>query len=645
MSRQLPPNPNIRHLKNQAKQLRNAHRASNGEALSRIKTHLPQAADRSVAEIAQGNFTLQEAQLVIAREYGFQSWPRLTYQTIGGTYPKQAARMAFPGKFIGRVHLNACRTGFMICPGLGPDHGRPYYDDRWGTDADWIDGEAAWALCKASTAGDLKIIEGLLDDDPRLVNALHWYTQPVHMAARHGHADATALLLERGADPGLNIFGSTWASLLEDTQARDFKETMAVIEAAMAARFNYDPAFKDIADLMESGDIGQVESALRDRPDLIGRSDDGGNNGLHRSILLGRRDLAELFLKRGIPIDKPRADGKTPLTLSFDGGFGQDSPDPALGLRDYLLEKGAAYVTAAACYRGDRHRVEALLSENPDSTGRDDALKSPLAYGARAGHEEIIRLLLDADPDDHAVDEALFEAVWAKHAGVVKQLLDAGANPNVEYDSCGCAVGTDDPAIREMLIQHGAVYPPAWQAGANEVRRLMARKASRTQDPYVISQALGTGDEQLIDTLLAEDPKALNSLEDLQYLPGWGDNSAITKKLITAGLNPNRRTFEGTTYLHECAKAGHTATAEAFLTGGSEVNVLDEKEGRTPLAVAVQNGQTAMVHLLLDRGADPNLADWPWTRPLAIAIEVDHAVLADILRQHGAVETARTSDR
>ena len=209
---------------------------------------------------------------------------------ITGTYPDRAARMAFPGKFRGRVHLNACRTGFMICPGLGPDYGRPYYDDRWGDESDWIDGEAAWTLFRAAVAGDLVAMETLLDEDPRLVNALHWYTQPVHLAARHGHVEATEYLLERGADPGLNIFGSTWASLLEETRTRGFNDVAEVLEHTMRARFGYDPAFGAIAALVKDGPTDSVDTVLRDRPELVDRSDEDGNNGLHLGLLNGRKE-------------------------------------------------------------------------------------------------------------------------------------------------------------------------------------------------------------------------------------------------------------------------------------------------------------------------------------------------------------------
>ena len=554
---------------------------------------------------------------------------------IAGRYPDRAVRMAFPGKFRGRVHLDACRTGFMICPGLGPEHGRPCYDDRWGDESDWIDGEAAWTLFKAAVAGDLVAIEALLDEDPRLVNALHWYTQPVHMAARHGHAEVTEYLLERGADPGLNIFGSTWASLLEDTRTRGFNDIAEVIERTMKVRFGYDPAFGAIAELVKDGSADSVDTALSDQPELVDRSDEDGNNGLHQGVLSGRKEMVELFLERGVPIDSRRADGRTPLTLSFDTGFGHDPPDPQLGITGFLLESGAHYAVTAASYLGDRDRVRQVLSEDSGGTGRDAALKSPLAYAARAGHEEIAALLLDAGTDGHAVDEALFEAVWYKHPDVVARLLKHGANPNVELDSCGCAAGTDDPAIRALLVRHGAVYPPSWRLTEDELRRLVDSKATRVRDPYLVAEVLETEDERLIDTLLADDPDAPGRLEALQYLPGWGDDGAITRKLVAAGLDPNRRTFEGQTYLHACARHGWEANARSFIEHGAQVNALDEKEGQTPLAVAVKHGQAGMVQLLLKHGADPNLADWPWTRPLVIAEETGNTAVADVIRRHG----------
>src|SRR5829696_5268471 len=66
--RALPPNPSLEQLKHQAKDLLKASRDLNLQALLRIEQYLP---NRAAAA------TLADAQLVIAREYGFASWPKL----------------------------------------------------------------------------------------------------------------------------------------------------------------------------------------------------------------------------------------------------------------------------------------------------------------------------------------------------------------------------------------------------------------------------------------------------------------------------------------------------------------------------------------------------------------------------------------
>ena len=73
----LPGNPSLAQLKNQAKDLMKARVAGDLAALQRIREFHPgfhAAADR---RIIAASFKLSDAQLTIAREYGFGSWPRL----------------------------------------------------------------------------------------------------------------------------------------------------------------------------------------------------------------------------------------------------------------------------------------------------------------------------------------------------------------------------------------------------------------------------------------------------------------------------------------------------------------------------------------------------------------------------------------
>ena len=87
--KQLPPNPSLEHLKSQAKQLLKAYQEGSLDAFQRIRAFFPKLSDATDGEIQQvanvkqrqilalAEFGLQDAQLVIAREYGFASWTRL----------------------------------------------------------------------------------------------------------------------------------------------------------------------------------------------------------------------------------------------------------------------------------------------------------------------------------------------------------------------------------------------------------------------------------------------------------------------------------------------------------------------------------------------------------------------------------------
>ena len=58
---------------------------------------------------------------------------------------------------------------------------------------------------------------------------------------------------------------------------------------------------------------------------------------------------------------------------------------------------------------------------------------------------------------------------------------------------------------------------------------------------------------------------------------------------------------------------------QAAARGGANVNQ-DEKNGCTPLFIASQNGHKKVCELLLDSGADPDLALWMWLwTPLIMA--------------------------
>src|SRR5207244_2796829 len=113
-TRVLPTHPDLDQLKRQAKELLHAVRAGEPGALSEAVARYPGADPRK--------FALHDAQLVLARAHGFQSWPR----------------------------LKAFVSGDMIKPPeLESDSGR-----------------VIWDTISAAAAGDTLTLQRLMESDP-----------------------------------------------------------------------------------------------------------------------------------------------------------------------------------------------------------------------------------------------------------------------------------------------------------------------------------------------------------------------------------------------------------------------------------------------------------------------------------------------
>jgi hypothetical protein len=74
--KKLPARPSLEQYKKQAKDLVKAFESNQAEALQRIKANHDRFGNLRDSEIHHVPFALADAQFVIAREHGFQSWPK-----------------------------------------------------------------------------------------------------------------------------------------------------------------------------------------------------------------------------------------------------------------------------------------------------------------------------------------------------------------------------------------------------------------------------------------------------------------------------------------------------------------------------------------------------------------------------------------
>jgi hypothetical protein len=81
-TRTLPPHPDLRQIRRQAKQLLDGFTRGDGAAVAEVTAHYHSA--------QAATFALHDAQLVIARAYGFESWPKLKAAVQGVTIERLA---------------------------------------------------------------------------------------------------------------------------------------------------------------------------------------------------------------------------------------------------------------------------------------------------------------------------------------------------------------------------------------------------------------------------------------------------------------------------------------------------------------------------------------------------------------------------
>lgn len=254
---------------------------------------------------------------------------------------------------------------------------------------------------------------------------------------------------------------------------------------------------------------------------------------------------------------------------------------------------GAAPPTALldAVRAGDAPRVRTLLQlKNVDVNQTTSDGSTALHLAVERDDEALVGMLLRSGAHVKAVNRygvpALAIAAVNGHAGILTRLLEAGADPNVGLSS-------DETPLMT-----------AARAGkADALRVLLARGANvhardtRGQTALMWAAARNNADAV---TILIE------AGADLKARTNHTQTGRAAQMTVFWAPQPT-----GFTALLFAVRAGSLASARALLGAGA--NVDDTlSDGQSALVVAVANAHWEMADLLLDRGADPNLAGAGW---------------------------------
>jgi ankyrin repeat protein len=489
MSSPIPESPGLGQLRRQAKELRDAARRGDAGAAERIARHY--------RGTLSGPVTLAVAQLVIAREQGFPSWPKLKAAIGADASAGREVEELLAACVEGRLRQAAAIAA--ADPGIG---GR--------------------SLRAAAALGDVRAAREMLAADPAAAAAIddrgwpplfyacysRWHQADPSRAAQI--AEVAGLLLGAGASPNTNNGARTGyrSALTGSIEVNNPEVTRVLLEAganpddrqviAWAAFSGYHRCLElllahgarvagtwAVDGAVDGGDARVVSLLLDEWQASTGQAAQKATELLPGAAASASLEVIDALLDAGADPSARDEDGASAHRRAVRAG----RDDTAARLRGLGAADDATSVDQfiGACLNGDRDRAERLLSGQPGLPGRlDDRDRAVIVEAAGSRPAETIALMCDLGFSPHARkthdfgwgEQPLHSAAYAGNVEVVRLLIDAGAEVDARderFDAtplCYATVGSGEQAGQpgdwiatvRLLIEAGAAREGVWVA-------------------------------------------------------------------------------------------------------------------------------------------------------------------------------------
>ncbi|MEM1264402.1 MAG: ankyrin repeat domain-containing protein [Pseudomonadota bacterium] len=439
----LPDRPSLEHLKGQAKQLLKRVHSQEEDALTLVGPYFGDPA----------RITLQQAQLVVAREYGFSSWTRLKRHVDAGLGDRQTTEQ-WANRFLD-----------LVCLHYGPDatRGPAEFEKAAAILAEHPE-IVSHSPHVAAACGDQDAIATWLASQPHKVDDLggpfQWTPLMYAAYARLPGASSFAvgsLLVTAGADPNFHyLWGGTYrftvlTGIFGDgeggkTRLPEHPDMAAFARLVLEAGANpnesqgaYNRCFSPDnthLDLM-------LEYGLKDSdPSNWWQAVDGARPDTHRTmhwnliiaLRWGFAERARLLIEHGVDITTPDTNSYPTFTEGFtpyQSALLRGLPEIAELIKSKggdaspLPERAQFY---AACMSGDLETAQRLKSAHMGhSTGTEaEMLREAAGNGRLDAVRTMIALGFELSP--RGSQTPLHAAAWRGQVAVLEVLLAAGAD-------------------------------------------------------------------------------------------------------------------------------------------------------------------------------------------------------------------------
>uniref|UniRef100_A0A9J7YUE5 non-specific serine/threonine protein kinase n=1 Tax=Cyprinus carpio carpio TaxID=630221 RepID=A0A9J7YUE5_CYPCA len=356
---------------------------------------------------------------------------------------------------------------------------------------------------------------------------------------------------------------------------------------------------KKLCEAIRNEDIAKLMKILQPQDvDLLLES---GSNLLHFAVNLANEEAVKFLLLSNCNPNLPNIHGATPLHLAAEKRL--------KGVSEILLSRKTTNVNAKdedqytplhfAAQNGDEALSRLLLDRCASINETDAQGRTPTHIACHHGQENVVRVLLSRGADVHVRGKddwtALHLAAWKGHLGIVKLLVkQAGADVDGQTSDgrtpLHLASQRGQYRVARILVELGAnvhltsdgLHTPlhvAAETGHTSTSRLLVKHGAD------------------IHSRTANGSTALHLAAQKGHLP-------TVKMLLAEGADPESANHGLRTACHLAAESGYCEVLKELLQSCPDVANAQDRNGFTPLHLAVRGGYKDAICVLLDRGAD-----------------------------------------
>jgi uncharacterized protein len=392
MARVLSERPDLAQLRRQAKELHREAVAGDPDAVARVRDGSPR-------------LSLSAAQLAVARDYGFASWPRLKAEVdrrrcIDRGDVEGLARLVAGDPALARDTVRSCLSpngasalGYV---GVGRFHGR--FDHRQA-------GDLTRVLLAAGAP-----VEGSAEDAET----------PLITAASYGELDMAGALIDAGADLEATGHAELGGTALGHAINFGMTEIVDLLVSSGAT----------IRDVVDAAGAGRLDGYL-----TASTSDEAKARALQAAAVCERLEVIDGLLAAGTPVDA-EPDGATALHAAALNGKARSVA--------HLLARGA-----------DPNRLDA----NYHSTPLGWCWHRRTGWGPADGCEEVERLLAPLTTGEWVHEEIrVHRAERADAVAIAAVMETAFAEHRAQYSEGGYRATVVSASTVEARLEEGPVW-------------------------------------------------------------------------------------------------------------------------------------------------------------------------------------------